>query len=137
MSTDSTNTQPENELYHYGVRGMKWYQHLFGKDDSRAKYAKGSRSRESKIDRKIKSLSDEDLRRAIDRLRMEQDYRNLSQTKKSKGKQIVSDILASSGKAFLTNFSSEYGKVVARRLEQKQREDLAGQKKKSGAKTKN
>lgn len=29
-------------LEHYGVKGMKWYQHLFGKEQSHAKYAKSS-----------------------------------------------------------------------------------------------
>lgn len=30
----------ENELMHHGVRGMKWYQHIFGEYQSGAKYAK-------------------------------------------------------------------------------------------------
>lgn len=30
-----------NELYHFGRLGMKWYKHIFGDPDKRAKYAKG------------------------------------------------------------------------------------------------
>ena len=29
-------------LEHYGRKGMKWYQHLFGDEDSRGKYNKYS-----------------------------------------------------------------------------------------------
>lgn len=29
-----------NELYHFGVKGMKWYQHIFGDYQSGAKYSK-------------------------------------------------------------------------------------------------
>ena len=28
----------QDYLEHYGITGMKWYQHLFGKADGRAKY---------------------------------------------------------------------------------------------------
>lgn len=32
----------QDYLEHHGVKGMKWYQHLFGKEQSHAKYARGS-----------------------------------------------------------------------------------------------
>ena len=35
-------------LEHHGVKGMKWYQHLFGKEQSHAKYAEGQPSSSKK-----------------------------------------------------------------------------------------
>lgn len=32
-----------SELYHFGHEGMRWYQHIFGKEDSRAKYSKNTK----------------------------------------------------------------------------------------------
>lgn len=44
-----------NSLEHYGVKGMKWYQHLFGKNQSHAKYAKDTSG-----SKKVNSNSKED-----------------------------------------------------------------------------
>ena len=35
----------DSYLEHYGRKGMKWYQHIYGTEDSRAKYSKGNRSK--------------------------------------------------------------------------------------------
>lgn len=29
----------EDELMHYGRRGMRWYEHIYGKEQGHAKYA--------------------------------------------------------------------------------------------------
>lgn len=41
-------------LEHHGVKGMKWYQHIFGKEQSHAKYPKGSSVGDSKKQSKAK-----------------------------------------------------------------------------------
>lgn len=46
--TDTTTT----ELEHYGRKGMKWYQHIFGEAQSHAKYAKGKKSKKSNVEKK-------------------------------------------------------------------------------------
>ena len=33
----------DTELYHYGRKGMKWYQHIYGEEDSRAKYSSSAK----------------------------------------------------------------------------------------------
>ena len=38
MDYSAVTSDSSNELYHYGRLGMKWYQHIYGDDDPRAKY---------------------------------------------------------------------------------------------------
>ena len=62
-----------SELMHFGVKGMKW-----GVRKSRIKNSKKwSSSKQAKID----GMSDDQLRKANNRLRLEKEYRQLTQTK--------------------------------------------------------
>ena len=62
-----------SELMHYGVRGMRW-----GIRKSRIKGAKKwSSSKQAKID----GMSDDQLRRINNRIRLEKEYRQLTQTR--------------------------------------------------------
>lgn len=62
-----------SELMHYGVRGMRW-----GIRKSRIKGAKKwTSAKQAKID----GMSDDQLRRANNRLRLEKEYRQLTQTR--------------------------------------------------------
>ena len=61
-----------SELMHYGIKGMRW-----GVRKSRIKKAKRwSSSKQAKID----GMSDDQLKRANNRLRLEKEYRQLTQT---------------------------------------------------------
>ena len=65
-----------SELMHFGVKGMKW-----GVRKSRIKNSKKwSSSKQAKID----GMSDDQLRKANNRLRLEKEYRQLTQTKLEK-----------------------------------------------------
>lgn len=65
--------QHDDVLAHYGVRGMRW-----GIRKSRIKNAKKwSSAKQAKID----GMSDDQLRRANNRLRLEKEYRQLTQTR--------------------------------------------------------
>lgn len=65
-----------SELMHYGVRGMRW-----GIRKSRIKGAKKwSSSKQAKID----GMSDDQLKKANNRLRLEKEYKQLTQTKLEK-----------------------------------------------------
>lgn len=65
--------QHDDVLAHYGVRGMRW-----GIRKSRIKNAKKwSSSKKAKID----GMSDDQLRRVNNRLRLEKEYRQLTQTR--------------------------------------------------------
>lgn len=80
------NYNHTDELYHYGVLGMKW-----GKRRSEAELA---RARKSRAKNDAKTLSDDELRKRVNRLQLEQQYSKLTGTDVSKGKQYAKKILA-------------------------------------------
>ena len=98
-------------LMHYGHRGMKWGQHIFGDYQKHAGYAKTA-AKEAKITKKqeqktkkqaakkeepktkrIEDLSDADLEKLLKRARMEDEYRRLQPKKVSMGKRLVNNVL--------------------------------------------
>ena len=94
-----------NELYHYGVLGMKW-----GVRRSPSQLGHKIRIKRKKkpsepihedykkahSKKSVSSMSDAELRNRNNRLQMERQYAQLTQ-KKSKGKKIVSGIIATAG----------------------------------------
>ena len=79
------NYNHANELRHYGVLGMKW-----GKRRSEAELA---RARKSKGKSDVADMSDDELRRKVNRLQLEQQYSKLTGTDVSKGKQYVKKVI--------------------------------------------
>lgn len=108
-----------DELMHYGRKGMKWGQHIFGKVKSAAGRARARReekkARELKKARsKITSsrkLTDEELKARIERLRLEDDYnqlmRKVDPTKSTKGRDFVMNVLEKIGENTLTNIGTQ------------------------------
>lgn len=94
-----------NELYHYGVLGMKW-----GVRRSPSQLGHKIRIKRKKkpsepvhedykkahSKKKVSSMSDAELRNRNNRLQMEKQYAQLTK-KKSRGKKIVSGIIATAG----------------------------------------
>lgn len=114
--------QAEDELLHYGRKGMKWYQSIYGskkstgttarkttksstkKEDSLASKIKESRRlrkehKQRKADEKLAKkgrldkMTDEELMKAINRARMEDTYNQLRPEKVSLGKRFASATL--------------------------------------------
>lgn len=97
----------DNELYHYGILGMKWgvrrFQNKDGSLTPRGKSRKKSKSVDtpahedySKAHNKksVKSMSDAELRARLNRLQMEKNYQTLMGDENvSKGKKIANGIL--------------------------------------------
>lgn len=98
-----------NELYHYGVLGMKW---------GRRK-AKATRSTSPKKTKKMtadekkkasmrkdvknrRTLSDADLKKKIERIKSEKQLKDLTNEEIAPGKKFISDVLSSSGKKVAT-----------------------------------
>lgn len=65
--------QHDDVLAHYGVRGMRW--------GIRKSRIKGAKKWTSKKQAKIDGMSDDQLRRVNNRLRLEKEYRQLTQTR--------------------------------------------------------
>lgn len=121
------NYNYSNELYHYGVLGMKW-----GRRKARGSSSTTSSRRKSKSDihedykrahskKSVKSMSDKELRDINNRLQMEQNYSKLTEKKKSAGRKFVTGVVMASATAIATKYASKYmdsgaqwvGKTVA------------------------
>ena len=99
----------QNELYHYGVLGMKW-----GVRKDRSASGSGNRHISNKTaDEKKKNamkkdvknrriLSDEVLRKKVERIKMEKQLKELTESEISPGKAFTKRVLSSSGQKVVT-----------------------------------
>ena len=119
----------ENELYHFGIKGMRWgvrrYQNPDGSltNAGKKRLKKGQTSDEetdssiksstkSSSTKTVKDMSDDELRQAINRLQLEQQYKNLSPKNVSKGKKFVDTVTND----VLKPAAIDMGKQVAKSL---------------------
>jgi len=90
-------TIESTNLLHYGTKGMKW--------GVRKKDSTSVGNRSSVQPRKdLANVSDADLKAAIDRMRLEQQYRDLAAvktTQKTAGKKFTEQVLSDSGKQIM------------------------------------
>lgn len=93
----------ENELYHYGVLGMKWgVRRSKSGSSSPGKRPKKSKSvidpsyKKAHSKKKVKYMSDNELREINKRLNMEKNYSDLTRTK-SRGKAAVDTFVSTAG----------------------------------------
>lgn len=133
-----------DELYHYGRKGMKWGQNIFGKISEHRKASKRkkqlAKAREAREKRQeelksnkvsIKDMSDAELKKRLDRLRLERDtlqaerdtitfqqsINELTAPKKKKGENFlkkfadgaVAPALTDAGKELLTKYLKKTG----------------------------
>lgn len=73
--------------------------YVFSNRTVRAKITKHQRSKDLK---RVRGLSDEELRRRIERVQLEQKYKSMIKQDLTPGRQAVNEILSSSGKKVLT-----------------------------------
>lgn len=96
----------EDELMHYGRKGMKWGQSIFGKKLSSLKKRKGNSDSDDGEPNKpkpaapaappkksVKDMSDAELQREVNRLQLEQRYKQLTPEQVSKGKKFAQTIM--------------------------------------------
>lgn len=101
-----------NELMHYGVLGMRWgvrrYQNKDGAlTTAGKKRLSKDKDKAEKKERKValknrRSLSDVDLKKKIERLKIEKEFKNLAEEDISHGRKYVGEIMSSAGKKALT-----------------------------------
>lgn len=95
-------------LEHHGIKGMKWGVRRSETQLARARgSSKQSADEQEKANRKTavknrRTMSDADLKKRIERLKMEREFKNLTEEDLAPGRKCVSEILASSGKKVAT-----------------------------------
>lgn len=77
-----------NELYHFGVKGMKWG---VRKDRKRSDSKDYTESRDL-LEKSPNKLSNAELRKINERLNLEQQYSNLTATQKQKGNRFINKV---------------------------------------------
>lgn len=103
----------DNELYHYGVKGMKWGVRRYqNKDGSRtaAGKARDKANANSTIKTQRKNdlknrriLSDRDLNEKINRLKLEKQFKDLTEADIKPGRTAVKNFLKSTGGKVVTS----------------------------------
>lgn len=114
-----------DELYHYGVKGMKWGVRRTAEQLGRTLKKAGAsikrsvsesnrrseqRRRERELQRmkgKPKRLTTEELQARINRLKLEKEYKSLLSESRSKGRKAVEDVLMDIGKNTAKNLGTQ------------------------------
>ena len=105
---------PVNQLYHHGILGQKWGRRRFQNEDG-SRTAAGKHREVEKSEDYVKSrenknkspqgLSNEELRKLNERLKLEAEYKNLTTKKIEKSESFVKKAIRSAGEQALTEFS--------------------------------
>ena len=115
------------ELYHWGVKGMKWGVRRYQNKDGSLTPAGQKRKKEPSADKKERisrkqdlknrrTMSDAELKKKIERLKLEKEFKSLTNEDIRPGKTFVKDVMSSAGKKTLTIVAAgamAYGVKVA------------------------
>lgn len=85
-----------DSLEHYGVKGMKWGKRRAAKKEAAAE-AESTRQ-------KVKNMSDDELRSAINRIKMEKEFAALTTKQVNVGQKVVGNILLDVGKTLAKEY---------------------------------
>lgn len=112
-------------IVHYGVKGMKWgvrkqrptssgkrkgktnarriYEKIAGKKEASKKQTQSTTPRR----KRASEMSDDELRKVINRMQMERTYSQLTQKEITKGRKFVNEVLYNSAKATATTYTTK------------------------------
>lgn len=112
-------------IVHYGVKGMKWgvrkqrptssgkrkgktnarriYEKIAGKKEAPKKQTQSTTPRR----KRASEMSDDELRKVINRMQMERTYSQLTQKEITKGRKFVNEVLYNSAKATATTYTTK------------------------------
>lgn len=121
-----------NQLYHHGVKGMRWGVRRYQNEDGTLTAA--GKKRQERLEREkphedyanahskkdVSQMSDAELRARNNRLQMEQQYANLTKKKQNAAVKWVAGILVGAATAVAASYANEYAKKGAKMLETKE-----------------
>lgn len=96
----------DNQLTHYGIKGMKWGVRRRRKSTPSSPSADYTKAKQIKKKR-ISEMSNDELKALTQRLQLEKQYRDLSPDVVNRGKNEVQQILKNAAKQTATNFISK------------------------------
>lgn len=116
----------DGELYHWGVKGMKWGVRRYQNKDGSLKPAGKKRRRQQEDEhedykkahdnKSVKNMSDAELRARNNRLQMEAQYSKLTEKKISAGRKFVTGVVVGAATSIATGYAVKYGQKGAEYL---------------------
>lgn len=98
----------QNFLKHYGVKGQKWGVTTKGKRSAASDRAPSDRA----VKAKAKSLSNDDLKKHIERMRLEQQYSELANPGSRAGKKYAVELMKQSGSKLVGGIASAVATIA-------------------------
>jgi hypothetical protein len=98
-------TVTEDELEHSGVKGMRW-----GVRKSSSSGGSGGKKSAATRKHQVKSMTDEELKSRIARIKMEKEFLKLTAPELSPGRKAVMNILQTAGKTAAQEYANKAAK---------------------------